>query len=148
MEKIGKLSKDLIRAHQLRHVGARVNTTFGVLRKSDLESLPDILKNLLILLAANKRNRQTLGTETTSTTNAVQVRVGLSGQIVVNSKVDTLNVNTTSKNVGGDTDTLVELLEFLVTFDTKLVVSMEFYSRFRSATLTAPLGSHQSAPRY
>ena len=124
MEKIGKLSKDLIRAHQLRHVCARVNTTFGVLRKSDLESLFDILKNLLILLAANKRNRQTLGTETTSTTNAVQVRVGLSRQIVVNSKVDTLNVNTTTEDVRTDADSLVVVLEGLVTLDTVVTISV------------------------
>lgn len=48
----------------------------------------------------------------------MQVRVGICRQIVVDSKVDTLNVDTTAENVSGDTDTLVEFFELLVSADT------------------------------
>jgi hypothetical protein len=70
------------------------------------------------LLAADEGDTETLGTETTSTTDAVKVRVGIAGKIVVDGKVDTLDIDTTTKDVGSDTDTLVELLELLVALDT------------------------------
>lgn len=53
----------------------------------------------------------------------MQVRVGISGQVVVDGKVDALNINTTTEDIGSDTDTLVELLELLVPFDTKQIIS-------------------------
>ena len=52
----------------------------------------------------------------------MQVRVGIGRHVVVDGQVDTLNVDTTAENVGGDTDTLVELLELLVAFDTGLLL--------------------------
>ena len=69
------------------------------------------------MLAADKGDTETLGTETTSTTDAVKVRVGITREIVVDGKVDTLDIDTTTEDVGSDTDTLVELLELLVTLD-------------------------------
>jgi ligand-binding sensor protein len=48
----------------------------------------------------------------------VQVGVCIRGQIVVDGKVDTLNIDTTSENISSDTDTLVEFLELFVAFDT------------------------------
>lgn len=96
----------------------RYDTDRANLRQSDFESLLDGLEHLLVLLAADKGDTETLGTETTSTTDAVKVRVGITRKIVVDGKVDTLDIDTTTKDVGSDTDTLVELLEFLVAFDT------------------------------
>lgn len=88
-------------------------------RKSNFEALLDILQHLLVLLAADKRDGQTLGAETTSTTDAVQVGVGIGRQVVVDSQVDTLDIDTTSEDVSSNADTLVEFLEFLVAFDTR-----------------------------
>lgn len=88
------------------------------LRQGNLESLLDGLENLLVLLAADKGDTETLGTETTSTTDTMEVRVGITGKIVVDGKVNTLDIDTTTEDVSGDTDTLVELLELLVTLDT------------------------------
>jgi len=48
----------------------------------------------------------------------VKIRVGIGRQIVVDSQVDPLNINTTTEDVGGDADTLVELLELLIPADT------------------------------
>jgi len=88
------------------------------LRKSDLEALLNGLEDFLIRLGADKRDGQTLGAETTSTTDAVEVRISIAGEIIVDGKVDTLNVDTTAKDIGSDTDALVELLELLVPADT------------------------------
>lgn len=48
----------------------------------------------------------------------MQVRVGISRHVIVDGQVDTLDVDTSAKHIGGNTDALVELLEFLVAFDT------------------------------
>lgn len=90
----------------------------GYVRKSNLEALLNLLENLLIILVADEGDGETLGSETTGTTDTVQVGVGIGGQIVVDSQVDTLDIDTTTEDVSGNTDTLVELLEFLVTLDT------------------------------
>jgi hypothetical protein len=70
------------------------------------------------LLAADEGDTETLGTETTSTTDAVKVGVGIAGKIVVDGKVDALDIDTTTEDVSSDTDTLVELFELLVALDT------------------------------
>jgi hypothetical protein len=44
----------------------------------------------------------------------MEIGVGISRQVVVNSQVDTLDVNATTKDVGSDTDALIEFLELLV----------------------------------
>lgn len=48
----------------------------------------------------------------------MEVSIGLVRHIVVDGYVDALDIDTTTENVGGDTDTGLELLEFLVTLDT------------------------------
>lgn len=49
----------------------------------------------------------------------MEVGVGVGGEIVVDGEIDALDIDTTTEDVGGDTDTLVELLELLVTGNTK-----------------------------
>lgn len=48
----------------------------------------------------------------------MEVRVSIIRHVVVDGKVYALDIDTTAKDVGGNADTLVELLEFLVAFDT------------------------------
>ena len=47
----------------------------------------------------------------------MKVRVSIPRKIVVDGKVDTLDIDTTAEHICGDTDTLVELLELLVSLD-------------------------------
>ena len=94
------------------------------LRESNLKTLLNCLQYLLISLAANEGDRKTLGSETSSTTNTMEVRISITWEIVVDSQVDPLNIDTTTEDVGGDTDTLVELLELLVTLDTTLLLAI------------------------
>lgn len=48
----------------------------------------------------------------------MKVGVSISRQIVINGQIDAFNVDTSSKDVRCDTDTLVELLELFVSLDT------------------------------
>jgi len=48
----------------------------------------------------------------------MKVRVGITWEIVVDSQVDTLDINTSAEDIGGNANTLVEFLEFFVAFDT------------------------------
>lgn len=47
----------------------------------------------------------------------MEVRVGVCGHVIVDGKVDTLNVDTTAEDISCNTDTLVELLKLLVTLN-------------------------------
>lgn len=53
----------------------------------------------------------------------MEVGVGVAWKVVVDGEVDALDIDTTAEDVGGDTDTLVELLELFVALDTGMDVS-------------------------
>jgi hypothetical protein len=61
------------------HVSGAVNTLLGIIGDLGVEALLDLLQHLLIGLAADERDGETLGTETTGTADTVEVRVGISG---------------------------------------------------------------------
>jgi hypothetical protein len=69
----------------------------------------------------------------------VQVRVSVGGKIVVDGEVNALDINTTTEDIGGNTDTLVELLELLVALDTRWR-SANCCRMSNSDELTAPPG--------
>lgn len=109
------------------------------LRKSDLEPLLNRLQHLLVGIVAHKGDGKTLGTETARTTDTVEVGVSVRRQIVVDGQVDALNVDTTTEDVGGDTDALVELLELLVATNTDVLLDRKELWHLLNR-LTAPLG--------
>lgn len=47
----------------------------------------------------------------------MKVGIGISWQIVVDGKIDSLDIDTSTEDISSDTDSFVELLEFLVSFD-------------------------------
>lgn len=100
------------------HVGAGIDTLLGELRERDLKTLLNRLQNSLVFGAANEGDTETLGSETTSTTDTVEVGVSLVWHVVVDGDVDALNIDTTTEDVSGHTDTGLEILELLVAFDT------------------------------
>lgn len=51
----------------------------------------------------------------------MQVRVSITWQVIINGQVDALNVDSTPKDIGGNADTFVEVLEFFVAFDTYFI---------------------------
>ena len=54
----------------------------------------------------------------------MQITVGVRGAIVVDHDVYTLHIDTTTENVSGNEDTLLESLERGVPFDTTNLISM------------------------
>ena len=48
----------------------------------------------------------------------MQVAIGVTGQVVVDCKIDAFDINTTTEDIRCYTDALVELFEFLVALDT------------------------------
>lgn len=111
-------------------------------RDGNLKALANGFEHLLVFLSADKGDGQTLGTKTTSTTDTVQVRIGVRGHVVVDGKVDALDINTTTKDVSSNTDTLLEVLELLVTANTGHMQSQYYVaaSKKRLPSLTAPPG--------
>lgn len=57
------------------------------------------------ILSGNEVDRNTLSSETTSTTNSVDVVLTIGGKIVVDDQGDLLDINTTSQQIGSDQDT-------------------------------------------
>src|ERR1700685_4631750 len=71
-------------------------------RNGNLEPLLDLLEDVLVLLAANEGNAETLGAEAAGATDAMQVRVRLGRQVVVDRQVDLLNVDAATEDVRGN----------------------------------------------
>lgn len=53
----------------------------------------------------------------------MEVGVGVLGHVVVDHHIDTLDIDTSSKQVGGNHDTGLELLELLVFLDSVIIVN-------------------------
>lgn len=63
------------------HVSGGVDS-LGQSGDGNRESLLDLLKDLLVGVARDKGDGKTLGTESTSTTNSVEIRVGIRGCVL------------------------------------------------------------------
>ena len=98
-------------------------------------------ENTLVLIVGDESDSETLGSETTSTSvkrtkrnqslvavssekgkcnvpDSVKVRISISRSIVVDNDVYSLNIDTTTENVGSNQNSLLERLELLVSTDT------------------------------
>jgi hypothetical protein len=131
--------RDPSHVHLLGHVALHVNTRLGVLRQLNAEPLLNLPKDLLVLLRADEADCHTLGTETTGTTDTMEVAVGIGGQVVVDGQVDTLDIDTTTEDVGGDANTLLEILELLVALDTLLLADTGVHGDGREVALAEEL---------
>jgi hypothetical protein len=60
----------------------------------------DRVKSGEIIGGANEGNSEALGSESASTTDSVQVAVGLLGHVEVEDYVDLLNIDAATENVG------------------------------------------------
>lgn len=82
LESIPSFGNSLEKVYQYLVIGGRHGAGCDI-RKSDLETFLYRLEDLLILIRAHKRDGETLGTETAGTADAMEVRVRINGQIVV-----------------------------------------------------------------
>lgn len=109
-------------------------------RNGDFKALSNCCQDLFVLFLADEGNGQTLGTKSTGTTDAVEVGIGVTWHIVIDSQVDTLNVDTTTEDVGCDANALIELFELFVALDTTSSLAHVALKRCNECKLTALLG--------
>ncbi|GFE55550.1 membrane transporter protein, putative [Babesia ovis] len=113
--------KELTLISQHKRLNAYMSTSLH-LGDVDLKPLLYVGQSRGVRLRGNERNGETLGTEPTSATHAVEVRVGGVRHVVVDDDVHTLDIDTPAEQVGGDHDTLVKVLELSVTGNALLLV--------------------------
>jgi len=99
------------------HVGGRVDL-IGQLLHLDLKPRLNLVENLGVVVGRHEGDGQTLGAETTRSTDAMQVHVGRLGHVIVDDNVDAFEVYTTAEDVGGHQDTGLVVLELVVALDT------------------------------
>ena len=100
------------------HVCACINAFLREFGKCNVKPLLNLLKNVVILIAADEGDAETFGTEAASTTNTMKVGIGIGRKVIVDGKIDFLDIDATTEDVGSDADTLVEILELFVALDT------------------------------
>lgn len=103
------------------HVGRCINLIWK-LWYVYLKSALYLVEYLLVRLAGNERDGKALGAETASAANTVQELVRVVREVVIDDNIDTLNVDTTSKQVCGNEDASIELLERFVLCDAFLLL--------------------------
>ena len=57
----------------------------------------------------------------------MEIRFSINWQIVVDCQVDTLDIDTSAKDISGNTDSFVEVFELLVSLDSERKVSFYLY---------------------
>ena len=111
------------------HVGGRVDSG-GELFDLHLESLLDFLENFFVLVGGGESDGQTLGSETTGTTDAMQVRVSIPGHVKVEHNVDFLDVDSATENLSGNQNAVLELLEAVINLDSEIINKKKFITFF------------------
>lgn len=103
-----------------RHVALGRNGLWQF-RYSNLESGLDGLENVVVVVGGDKDDRKTLGTESASSSSSMQVRVSIRWTVVADRYIDSLHIDTSTKDVRGDQDSLLKGLECSVPLDSLLL---------------------------
>lgn len=72
----------------------------------DVKTVLDVVEDLCVVLIRDEGDGQTFGTETTGTSDAMQVSVRILWHVVVEDDVDSLDVHAAAEEVRGDEDSL------------------------------------------
>jgi len=94
----------------------------GELLDAHLESALDLLKDFRVVLSTHKTDGETLGTESTSSSDSMQVGIRVLRHVVVEHDVDSLDIDTSAKQVGGHEDSSLKVFELAVPFESLLLV--------------------------
>ena len=95
-------------------LGTRVTAHINLIRKFrnvHLEPTLHLIKHLLIGLTRNKRNSNPLRPKPARSSHTMQELIGIIREIIIDDNIDTLNVNTTSEQIGGYENPRIEILE-------------------------------------
>ena len=91
------------------------------LRDVHLEPVLDLVEDLGVALVRHEGDGETLGSKPASSGNTMKVGVSVLGHVVVEHNVDSLNVHATAEEIGGHEDSLLEILELLVSGESLLL---------------------------
>lgn len=92
----------------------------GQLSDIDLESTLDFCENLFVLRRRNKGDTETFGAKSTGTTNTMKVRISFGRYIIVNGNIDALDINSSSKDVSTNSNSLLKCLELFVSSNSRI----------------------------
>ena len=84
------------------------------LRDVHLEPVLDLVEDLGVALVRHEGDGETLGSKPASSGHPMKVGIRVLGHVVVEHNVDSLNVHSSTEEVGGNQDPLLEILELLV----------------------------------
>jgi len=98
------------------HVGGDVNSG-GELLNFHFKSLLNFVEGFHVLLATDEGNCETLGSESSSSSYSVQIRIRLSRHIKVEDHIDLFNIDSSSEDISSDHDPVLKLLEVVVSLD-------------------------------
>ena len=85
----------------------------------NFESLLDLIKHSSIFVWAHECNGKTFGSESASTTDSMEVGVCAVWHVIVEHNIDLLDIDASSKDLGGNEDAVLKRLESLVDFDSE-----------------------------
>lgn len=108
---------NLFKPFSVSHVCACINAFLRKFGQCDVKPLLDLLENVVVLGTADEGDAEALGTEAAGTTNTMKVGIGIGRKIVVDGKVDFLDIDAAAEDVGSNADTLVEVFELFVALD-------------------------------
>ena len=69
------------------------------------------------MIGADKGDGKTLGPKSARATHSVQIGICITWKVIVDCKIDTLDIDSSTEDIGSNADALVELLELLIAFD-------------------------------
>merc|ERR1719373_352982 len=95
------------------NVGRQIDLV-GKFGDVDLEPLLDLVQNLGVRLVGNKCDGQSLSSKSSGSSYSVQICVGILWHVVVEYDVDSLDVHSSAEQIGGNQDTLLEILKLLI----------------------------------
>lgn len=80
----------------------------------NFESVLNCLQNVVVLLAWDEWNGKTLSSESSGSSNSVEVLVWLVWHVEVDDNVDLFNIDSSSKDISGYHDSIFGFLELVV----------------------------------
>jgi hypothetical protein len=102
-----------------------VTAHFDLIRQStnrNFEPILNLLQDLVVFVVTTETDSQTFGTESTGSSNSVQVGIRVFWHVVVENDVHSLDIDTSSEEIGGDQDSSLEVFEQRVSFESFLLV--------------------------
>jgi len=88
----------------------------------NLESALDLFKDFGVIFGADETDGKTFGTESTGSCYSMEISIRVLWHIVVKNDVNSLNIDTSSKKIGGNQDSSLKVFELAVPLQSLFLV--------------------------